>query len=123
MRFKRYTTAAFAGIAAAMLIAPTAASAEASTSGTAVAKAAPASTLAIICPAKVLRTTSRWFLTSDGFVRSGFFRKGSRLSIYQGEIRKLPSGEVGVKTTTVVGPVRAWVNQGDIARTGEACRS
>ncbi|MGW4794655.1 hypothetical protein ACWEPC_19825 [Nonomuraea sp. NPDC004297] len=108
---------AFAGSLA--LAAP---AAQAGTSGATTAKASAATALAI-CPVKVLRTSPRYYQKSNGtFGAHNFFKKGNLLNIYQGESRK-HGNTVVIKTTTVVGNVRFWVNQADIAGTGGACRS
>ncbi|MEV4011613.1 hypothetical protein AB0J35_14010 [Nonomuraea angiospora] len=117
-------TATLGAVALAFVgsLALTAPAAKASTSGTAAAKTAQESALAI-CPVKALRDTPRWYLRADGtFAFHNYFRKGSLLSIYQGETRKHGSIVV-VKTTTVVGGVRFWVNQAHITGTGGACHS
>ncbi|MEV4572876.1 hypothetical protein AB0K16_06415 [Nonomuraea jabiensis] len=118
-------TATLGAVALAFVgsLALTAPTAEASaSSGTAAAKTAQESALAI-CPVKVLRTTQRWYLQANGtFAFHNYFRQGSPLNIYQGETRKHGSIVV-VKTTTVVGGYRFWVNQAHIAGTGGACRS
>ncbi|MEV4564793.1 hypothetical protein AB0K12_13570 [Nonomuraea sp. NPDC049419] len=49
-------------------------------------------------------------------------RKGSTVRVYQGESREITDGLVVVKTTTVVGGTRFWVDQRDITQAG-ACMS
>ncbi|MET9239916.1 hypothetical protein [Nonomuraea sp. NPDC003709] len=117
-------TATLGAVALAFVgsLALTTPAAAASTSGTAVVKAGQASALAI-CPMKVVRQTPRWYLQANNtFAWHNYFRSGSTLSIYQGETRRHGSIVV-VKTTTVVGDYRSWVNQADIRGTGGSCRS
>ncbi|WP_344885946.1 hypothetical protein [Nonomuraea antimicrobica] len=122
MRKARPAVFGAAALAFAGSLALTAPAAQAGTSEAAAAKAASTTALAI-CPVKVSRSTQRWHLQKKGvFAPHDYFKKGALLNIYQGETRR--NGKiVVVKTTTVVGKIRYWVNQAHITGTGGACRS
>ncbi|MEV4798691.1 hypothetical protein AB0K18_01655 [Nonomuraea sp. NPDC049421] len=115
MAFTR--SAAVTAVATLTLITPATSFAATSSSATAAQQAA-----AVICPMEVVRSTRRHFPTKTGWDWSNFFRKGSTVRVYQGETRKIADGLVVVKTTTVVGSTRFWVDQRDIAQAG-ACMS
>ncbi|MEV4472902.1 hypothetical protein [Nonomuraea sp. NPDC049504] len=99
-----------------------ASSSAASSSATSSSATAAKQAAAVICPMEVVRSTRRHFPTKTGWGWSNFFRKGSTVRVYQGETRKIADGLVVVKTTTVVGDTRFWVDQRDITRAG-ACMS